>query len=124
LGAAQEGPSSMSEKCIYPWLYSPCGSWPLFQFLNRYTVDRTPWTGDQPVRRRLPTYRTTQTQHKANRHPFLEWDSNPRSPYSSGRRRFMLIRLGLTRHLSLRENVKKCKVMPSMDYLMSTWLRN
>jgi hypothetical protein len=24
------------------WLYSPCGPWPLFQFLNVYTVGRTP----------------------------------------------------------------------------------
>jgi hypothetical protein len=35
--------------------------WPLFQFLNLYTVCRTPWTGDQPVARSLPTHRTTQT---------------------------------------------------------------
>jgi hypothetical protein len=47
---------------IYPWLYSPCGPWPLFQFLNLYTVGRTPWTGDQPVARPLPTHRTTQTE--------------------------------------------------------------
>jgi hypothetical protein len=36
------------------------GPWPLFQFLNPYTVGRTPWTGDQPVARPLPT----QTQNK------------------------------------------------------------
>jgi hypothetical protein len=30
--------------CI--WLYIPCGPWPLFQFLNLYTVVRTPWTGE------------------------------------------------------------------------------
>jgi hypothetical protein len=37
----------------------PC---PLFQFLDPiYTVGRTPWTGDQPVARTLPTHRTTQT---------------------------------------------------------------
>jgi hypothetical protein len=29
-----------------------------------YTVGRTPWTGDQPVARPLPTHRTTQTQNK------------------------------------------------------------
>jgi hypothetical protein len=46
---------------IYLWLYSPCGLWP-FQFLNLYTVGRTPWTGDQHVARLLPTQRTTQTQ--------------------------------------------------------------
>jgi hypothetical protein len=31
------------------------GPWLLFQFLNLYTVGRTPWTGDQPVARPLPT---------------------------------------------------------------------
>jgi hypothetical protein len=46
------------------WLYSTCGSWPLFQFLNLYKVGRTPWTGDQPVARPLPTHKTTQTQNK------------------------------------------------------------
>jgi hypothetical protein len=41
------------------------GSWHLIQFCNLfYTVGRTPWTGDQPVARPLPTYRTTQTQNK------------------------------------------------------------
>jgi hypothetical protein len=49
---------------IYPGLYSPCWSWPLFQFLNLNTVGRTPCTGDQPVTRPLPTHRTTQTQNK------------------------------------------------------------
>jgi hypothetical protein len=34
-----------------------------FQFLNLYTVGRTPWTGDQPVARPLPTHRT-QTENK------------------------------------------------------------
>jgi hypothetical protein len=36
----------------------------VFQFPNLYTVGRTPWTGDQPIARSLPTYRTTQTQNK------------------------------------------------------------
>jgi hypothetical protein len=40
------------------------GPWPLFQFLDLHTVSRTPWTGDQPVARPLPTHRTTQTQNK------------------------------------------------------------
>jgi hypothetical protein len=35
-----------------------------FQFLNLKKVGRTPWTGDQPVARPLPTHRTTQTQNK------------------------------------------------------------
>jgi hypothetical protein len=44
---------------VYLWLYSPLfGSWQLFHFLNLYTVGRTPWTGDQPVAKPLPTHRT------------------------------------------------------------------
>jgi hypothetical protein len=35
-----------------------------FSFLILYTVGRTPWTGDQPIARPLPTHRTTQTQNK------------------------------------------------------------
>jgi hypothetical protein len=37
---------------------------PLSSFLMLYTVVRTPWTGDQPVARPLPTHRTTQTQNR------------------------------------------------------------
>jgi hypothetical protein len=44
-------------------LQSFVGPWPLFSFLNLYTVDSTPWTGDQPVARPLPIHRTTQTQN-------------------------------------------------------------
>jgi hypothetical protein len=40
------------------------GPWPLFRFFNPYTVGRSPWTGDQPVARPLPTHRTIQTQNK------------------------------------------------------------
>jgi hypothetical protein len=40
------------------------GSWPLFQFINLYTVGGTPWTGDQPVARPLPTHRTSKTENK------------------------------------------------------------
>jgi hypothetical protein len=35
-----------------------------FQFLDLYTIGRTPGTGDQPVAKPLPTHRTTQTQNK------------------------------------------------------------
>jgi hypothetical protein len=35
-----------------------------FSFVILYTVCRTPWTGDQPVTRPLPTNRTTQAQNK------------------------------------------------------------
>jgi hypothetical protein len=50
---------------VYLWLYSlllHIGSF--FIFLILYTVGRTPWTEDQPVARRLPTHRRTQTQNK------------------------------------------------------------
>jgi hypothetical protein len=36
----------------------------IFNFLILYAVGWTPWTGDQPVLRTLPTHRTTQTQNK------------------------------------------------------------
>jgi hypothetical protein len=49
---------------IFLWLCSPCGPWPLFHFLNPYTVGRISWTVDQPVVRSLPTHRTTQTYNK------------------------------------------------------------
>jgi hypothetical protein len=55
--------SRASLEVIYLWLYSPRGPWPLFQFFNPYTVGRTPWTGDQPVVRSIPTHRTIQTQN-------------------------------------------------------------
>jgi hypothetical protein len=35
-----------------------------FSFLIFYTVCTTPWTGDQPVARPLPTHRTIQTHNK------------------------------------------------------------
>jgi hypothetical protein len=35
-----------------------------FSFLILRTVGRTPWTGDQPVARPLPTRRTTETQNR------------------------------------------------------------
>jgi hypothetical protein len=73
---------------LLQWLYSPfLGLGLFFSFVILfYTVGRAPWTADQP----LPTHRTTQTQNKrTHRHPCLEWDSNPWSHHSSGRRHFM-----------------------------------
>jgi hypothetical protein len=67
---------------IHLWLYSPCGSWPLFQFLNPYTVRRTPWTGDQPDTKPLPTYRTTQTQNKHKQTPMPRVAFEPTIPVS------------------------------------------
>jgi hypothetical protein len=41
------------------------GPWPLFSVSwSFYTIDRTHWTGDQPVSRPLPTQRTARTQNK------------------------------------------------------------
>jgi hypothetical protein len=60
-----------------------------FSFLILYTVGGTPWTGNQPVARPLPTHRTTQTQITADKPPFFERESNPRSQCLSGRRPFM-----------------------------------
>jgi hypothetical protein len=49
---------------LYLWLYSPLNRGQFFSFLILYTVGKTPWTGDQPVARPLPTHRTSQTQNK------------------------------------------------------------
>jgi hypothetical protein len=53
-----------SSLSTYLWLYSPYGPWPHFQFLNLYTLNRTPWTEDQPIARPLLEHRTAQTQNK------------------------------------------------------------
>jgi hypothetical protein len=42
----------------------PFEPWLLVQFLNLYTVGRTPWTEDQHVERQLHKHRTTQKQNK------------------------------------------------------------
>jgi hypothetical protein len=44
---------------------------------------KTPWTGDRPVARPLPTQDST-TQKNADTHPCFEQDSNARSQCSSG----------------------------------------
>jgi hypothetical protein len=50
---------------IYLCLYSPLLCLGRFSsFLMFDTVGRTPWTGDQPVARLLPAYRTAQAQNK------------------------------------------------------------
>jgi hypothetical protein len=54
----------------------------IFSFLILYTIGRTPWTGDQPVARPLPTHMAT-NRINAHRHPCVEWDSNSRSQRSS-----------------------------------------
>jgi hypothetical protein len=64
------------------------GPWPLFEFLNLYTVGRTPWTGGSPSQGR---YLHTE-QHKQNKRTQT---SMPRVgfeltiPVLKGRRQFM-----------------------------------
>jgi hypothetical protein len=55
------------------------------EFMNLLTFGRTPWTGDQPDARPLPTQDNI-TQKKEDTHPCFERDSNPRSQCSSGHR--------------------------------------
>jgi hypothetical protein len=52
-------------------------SCPLFQFLNLYTVGRTPCKVDQSVARPLPTHSTTQRQNKRTQAsmPRVEFES-------------------------------------------------
>jgi hypothetical protein len=56
---------------------------PFFSFLILYTVDRTPWMGDQPVARPLPTQRTTQTHNKRTQTSMPWVDFEPTTPASS-----------------------------------------
>jgi hypothetical protein len=65
----------------------PCEPGPVFfSSLILYTVGRTPWAGDQPVARPLPTQTQNERPHT---HPCLEWDSKPRPQCLGGRRRFI-----------------------------------
>jgi hypothetical protein len=52
------------------------------------TFGRTPWTGDRPVARPLPTQDST-IQRNADTYPCLKRDSNPRSQCSSGRKQYV-----------------------------------
>jgi hypothetical protein len=55
----------------------PC---PLFSFFIVYRVGRTPWMGDQPFAKPLPTHTGLHKYRiNAHRHPCLKWDQNPRS---------------------------------------------
>jgi hypothetical protein len=59
----------------------PFGLRHLFQILNPIH-SRTPWTGDQPVARALPTHRTTQTQNKRTETSMLLVEFEPTTPVS------------------------------------------
>jgi hypothetical protein len=61
------------------WLYTPCGPWPLFQFINLYTVGRTPWTGISPSQGRYLD-RTAQTQDKRTQTPMPQLGFEPTIP--------------------------------------------
>jgi hypothetical protein len=72
---------SMSWFQIYLWLYGPLLDLGRFvRFLILYIVGRTPWTGDQPVARPLPTHRTTQTQNKRKETSMPRLGFEPRIP--------------------------------------------
>jgi hypothetical protein len=103
----QNGQCNIKKKCIYrvsqeecailregvPYFkiyrYNPKHLCPKFQRLRRYTVGRTLWRGiSSPQCRYLHTDEHTHRRN-AHRHPCLEWNSNPQSQCSNGRRRFM-----------------------------------
>jgi hypothetical protein len=65
------------------------GPWSLFQFLNLYTVGRTPWTRDEPVARPLTTHRTTKTQNKRTQTNMPRVGFEPMTQCLSGRKQFM-----------------------------------
>jgi hypothetical protein len=56
------------------------GPWPLFQFLDFYTVGRTPFDGDHYVARPLPTHRTAQTQNKRTQTSMPQVGFEPKIP--------------------------------------------
>jgi hypothetical protein len=55
------------------------GPWTDFGLIL-YTVGRTPWKGDQPVARPLPTQRTTQTENKHTHISMLREGFEPTTP--------------------------------------------
>jgi hypothetical protein len=68
------------------------------------TVGRTPWTGDQPVARQLPTHRTTQTQ--ANIHALSGIRTHDPSVYTSEDISYLRSRDSCDRHLVSSQSVK------------------
>jgi hypothetical protein len=45
-----------------------------------YTVGKTPWMGNQPVARSIPTYRTTQTPNKCTQTSMPRVELEPKTP--------------------------------------------
>jgi hypothetical protein len=66
--------------CEIIFFYGSTALWTLAAFLSLYTVGRTPWTGDKPVARPLPTHRTTQTQNKRTQTSMLRVGFEPTTP--------------------------------------------
>jgi hypothetical protein len=51
-----------------------------FNFLIFYTVDRTPWRGDQPVARPLQSHRTARTQNRRTQISMFQVGFEPMIP--------------------------------------------
>jgi hypothetical protein len=64
---------------IYLWLYSPCESWRLFEFLIHTQPVELLGRGISPSQGRYLHTEPYKHRINAHRHPCLEWDSNPRS---------------------------------------------
>jgi hypothetical protein len=61
------------------------GPWPIsmkLQFSRSWTVDRTPWAGDQLVARPLPVYNHRKTHTRTLKHPCPGWGLEPTIPAS------------------------------------------
>jgi hypothetical protein len=72
------------------WLYSPLlGPGRFYSSLSLYTLGRTPWMGDQPVTRLLPTHRTTQTQNNRTKPSMPQVGFESAIPVFEWRREFM-----------------------------------
>jgi hypothetical protein len=56
------------------------GPWPLFQFIDFYTVGKTPWTGGQQVARPLSSRRTPQPQNKRTQRSICQAGFEPMIP--------------------------------------------
>jgi hypothetical protein len=60
---------------FFLWLYSPSNPGHVFSYLILYTVGRTPWKGDQPVARPLPTHDNTNRINTQISMPWVGFES-------------------------------------------------
>jgi hypothetical protein len=65
---------------VYVYLKPFVGSWPLYQFLDLFTVGKTPWTGDQPFARPLRAHRPAQAQNKRTQTSMPQVELEPMIP--------------------------------------------